>query len=146
MTTEVRRALAAVPDRTREADAEDSAHRSGLRPATPGPSPEDEDDELISVLVEARTGHVAELAGDESRVLDDFRATVPELFSPAVHLTLGAESAPLELRDLVLVSPQRVHVAQRVPRDPKLVLVSVSSRSRSLGLVVSETRARLRDA
>jgi hypothetical protein len=146
MTTEVRRSLAAVPNRTHEAEAEDSAHRSGLRPATRVPSAENEDEELISVLVEAHTGHVAGLAGDECRVLDDFRATVPELFSPAVHLTLGAESAPLELRDLVLVSPKRVHVAQRVPRDPKLVLVSVSNRSKSLGLVVSETRARLRDA
>lgn len=147
MTTEVRRALAAVPNRSNEVDAHDSSHRSGLRPATGVFTLENETDELISVLAVARTGRVADpLVGSEAHALDDFRSTLPELFAPAgTQLTFDASHEPAVLRDLVLISPKRVHVAQRVPRDPSLVLVSVSNRSSNIGLVVSEARARLRD-
>ena len=47
------------------------------------------------------------------------------------------------LQDLVLVSRRHVHIAIRSTRDPSLVLIGVAPRTRSIGLIVSEARARL---
>jgi hypothetical protein len=117
---------------------------SGVRPAlrqTPGDGP------LVSALVETTTGRVLEatpLAGEQLR---EFCAALPELFRAAAApaLVFGRLDAPAKalLKDLVLVSSTRVHVAQRLPNEGALAVASVSDRSESIGSIVSEARARL---
>jgi hypothetical protein len=154
MTTDVRRTLARDEPEARELEGGDTwvfgSHRSGVRPAVRVPNTESPADAVISVLSVAGSGALASVPfGDGEATLDDFRAALPELMgdgrAPSCLSPEGAcgASGP-ELLELVLVSRNRVHVALRVPRDPKLALLSVSNRSESLGVIVSEARARLR--
>jgi hypothetical protein len=120
---------------------------SGVRPAVrvvPGGAGA----ALGSALVEASSGRVlralSSASGSENLV--EFATAVPELLgapNPARSLALGSlkgtTSAPL--RDLVLVSPARVHVAQRTERDPDRVVLCVTERGPSIGWIVSQARA-----
>ena len=119
-----------------------SAGDAGAVPAT-------DDDSFTSALVDTRTGLVlgAEAGTDPTR-LADFASALPELFRAtdvSERLLTGRldAAAPAGVRDLVLVSTCRVHVAQRLPRDPDLAVVSVSGRGASLGWIVAEARAKL---
>jgi hypothetical protein len=87
------------------------------------------DADLVAGLADLSSG---ELLGDETvPSLEAFASAAPELF---------ADSA---LLDIVLVSPDRVHVAQRVPDEARLAHLSVARRTRSVGLILSEARARM---
>lgn len=73
-------------------------------------------------------------------------SAVPEIFGAQAllkHRLLGEMAVLSELLDLVLISPTRVHVLQRVPAEPARALVSVAGRENSVGWVVSEARSRL---
>jgi hypothetical protein len=100
-------------------------------------------------LAKASSGRLVEssLEGASGSELSDFASALPELLrapaaGPGAPAELGHTSAAGVL-DLVLVSPRHIHVAQRLPDSPELVLVSVAPRSMSIGSVLSETRARL---
>lgn len=120
---------------------------SGTRPATRVDTGASSDGGLSSVLVQASTGRILDVpTGNES--VEEFATALPELFgAPSLSraLSLGRLEAATSgcLQDLVLVSAERVHVAQRLPQNPELAVVSVAKRSASLGWIVSEARARL---
>jgi hypothetical protein len=106
------------------------------------------DSDLSSALVDIRTGTVVEAgAAGNAQGLEDFAAVLPELFadpcSRSMVFRLADAASAAGLDDIVLISPRRVLVAQRVPAEPGLALVSVSTRAGSIGLVLSEARARL---
>lgn len=108
-----------------------------------------DDGSFTSAVVDTRTGLVlgAE-AGTDPAPLADFASALPELFRAAdVSERLQSArldaAAPAGMRDLVLVSPRRVHVAQRLPRDPELAVVCVASRTASLGWIVAQARTKL---
>jgi hypothetical protein len=122
------------------------SHVSGVRPATRAATA---DSPLVSALAKASSGRLVEssLEGASGSELSDFASALPELLrapaaGPGAPAELGHTSAAGVL-DLVLVSPRHIHVAQRLPDSPELVLVSVAPRSMSIGSVLSETRARL---
>jgi hypothetical protein len=100
-------------------------------------------------MVDTRSGLILGAEpGTDTATLAEFAAALPELFRAAdvserLHLARLDAIAPAQIRDLVLVSPRRVHVAQRLPRDPELAVVSVASRTGSLGWIVAEARAKL---
>jgi hypothetical protein len=104
---------------------------------------------FTSAMVDTRTGLVLGAEpGSDSATLAEFAGALPELFratdvSEHLHTARLDAAAPAKIRDLVLVSPGRVHVAQRLPRDPGLAVAVVASRSGSLGWIVAEARARL---
>jgi hypothetical protein len=108
------------------------------------------DSELASVLADVGTGDLVESPPDSDAAgrLADFAAALPELFASA-SLSRRAlygrldDDATSGLQDIVLISPRRVHVAQRVRNEPGLALVSVAPRTESIGLILSEARARL---
>jgi len=120
---------------------------SGTRPATRLARRTTSDGALSSALVQSSTGKVLEVrAGSEG--LEEFATALPELMgapSLARALSVGRLQTATAgyLQDLVLVSPERVHVAQRLPENPELAVVSVARRSASLGWIVSEARATL---
>ena len=91
-----------------------------------------ESDDLMCALVYVSRGELLE----EAPALESFAAAVPELLA-------SARTAALGLQDILLVSRQRVHIAQRVPQSPGIALATVAPRTRSVGLIVSEARARL---
>jgi hypothetical protein len=107
------------------------------------------DDSLDSAMVDTRSGLILGAEpGTDTATLAEFAAALPELFRTAdvserLHLARLDAVAPAPIRDLVLVSPRRVHVAQRLPGDPELAVVSVASRTGSLGWIVAEARAKL---
>jgi hypothetical protein len=107
------------------------------------------DGSFTSAMVDTRNGLVLGAEpGSDSATLADFAAALPELFratdvSEHLHSTRLDAAAPAQIRDLVLVSPGRVHVAQRLPREPALAVAVVASRTASLGWIVAEARARL---
>jgi hypothetical protein len=154
MTTEVRRTLALDESEAREREGDTwvfGSHESGVRPAVRVSSDESAPDAVVSVLSVVGSGALASVPfGDDGEAaLDDFRAALPELMGdgrapPCLSADGACGASGPELLELVLVSRNRVHVALRVPRDPKLSLLSASNRSESLGVIVSEARARLR--
>jgi hypothetical protein len=107
------------------------------------------DGSFSSAMVDTRTGLVLGAEpGSDAATLAEFAAALPELFRAAdvsehLHSARLDAAAPAEVRDLVLVSPSRVHVAQRLPQDPALAVAVVAGRSGSLGWIVGEARARL---
>jgi hypothetical protein len=106
------------------------------------------DGEFSSAFAEIRSGALIDGGpGDAPPPLQDFAAALPELFadgcSRSMVFRLDDAAAAAGLDDIVLISPRRVHVAQRVPDEPGLALVSVSARTGSIGLILSEARARL---
>jgi len=121
-----------------------SPHVSGVRRAVRPPSASEA---LISALADAASGRLVETSGAATSALESFAAELPELFEVALTAH-GLEAGRLEsktagLQDLVLVSPTRVHVAQRLVRNPRAVLLSVADREASVGWVVSEARSEL---
>jgi hypothetical protein len=105
---------------------------------------------LISLLADAETGRLVDAGKnvEAAASLVDFAAALPELLGGgAAPHSVSFERAGAQmddgLQDLVMVSPERVHVAQRLPIDPRMALVSVANRTASIGWIVSEARSRL---
>jgi len=106
---------------------------------------------LVAALADLRMGTLigsVQQAGAVER-LEGFATAVPELFAndrvswELVFQRLKRSDELDGLQDLVLVSRKHVHIALRSARNPSLVLIGVAPRSRSIGLIVSEARARL---
>jgi hypothetical protein len=105
------------------------------------------DGDLLSAIVDARFGAFVD---DDERpsALEDFASAIPELLSSqrvSGSVVIGHldHAVSAEFHDMVLVSPKKVHFAQRLPQNPRLCLVSVAPRNRSVGLILSEARARM---
>lgn len=106
---------------------------------------------LISALADLRMGTLLGSleTGAAAERLENFAAAVPELFAndrvswELVFQRLKRADELDGLQDLVMVSRRNVHIAIRSTRDPSLVLIAVAPRTRSIGLIVSEARARL---
>lgn len=119
---------------------------SGVRPAVRPPESELGDRALVSAVASIAAGKLSEETSPAERVaLGGFAAALPELFDPGVLRRLsfgrpGPEGAG-ELEELMLVSPARVHVAQRLPSDRRRAVVSVAKRGPSIGWIVAEARA-----
>lgn len=106
---------------------------------------------LVSALADLRMGTL--LGGPEGGAaaerLESFASAVPELFATdrvsweLVFQRLRRADELDGLQDLVLVSRRHVHVAIRSTRDPSIVLIAVAPRTRSIGMIVSEARARM---
>jgi hypothetical protein len=113
------------------------------QPSKDETSPED----LVSAFVDVRFG--AFVGADEApRALEDFASAIPELLngqrvSGTVLIGHLDTAVTAEFHDIVLVSAKRVHFAQRLPENPRIALVCVASRNRSVGLILSEARARM---
>lgn len=122
---------------------------SGVRRAVRPPSDEDgPGGVLVSALADAQSGRLLlpPPASPRAPLLEGLAASLPEIFagsSPMQRLTSGHESSPAGLDDLVLVGSNRVYVAQRVPHERRLALLTVAEREASLGWIVSEARASL---
>jgi len=120
-------------------------HVSGVRRAVRPPS---DLGALVSALADATSGRLVEAPGVEATALEGFAGALPELFETAITAH-GLEAGRLDsktvsgLQDLVLVSPTRVHVAQRLVRNPRAVLLSVADRESSIGWIVSQARSEL---
>jgi hypothetical protein len=106
---------------------------------------------LVSAIADLRMGTLIG-GGEGSQAverLESFASTVPELFATnrvsweMVFQRLKRADELDGLQDLVMVSRRQVHVAIRSTRDPSIVLLAVAPRNRSIGLIVSEARARL---
>lgn len=124
---------------------------SGVRPATRVRA--DEEAVLVSALVEVRTGRFVDALPAEAGQLPiaELATALPELFGArgaAARSRIWGEiqQDQPELVDLVLISPQRVHVLQRLPNEAGTALVSVAHRGASIGWIVSEARSRLERA
>lgn len=106
---------------------------------------------LISALADLRMGTLLGSleSGAAAERLESFAAAVPELFATdrisweLVFQRLKQANELDGLQDLVMVSRRHVHIAIRSTRDPSLVLIAVGPRTRNIGLIVSEARARL---
>jgi hypothetical protein len=106
---------------------------------------------LVSALADLRMGTLlgSPENGAAADRLESFASAVPELFAndrvswELVFQRLKRADELDGLQDLVLVSRRHVHIAIRSTRDPSLVLIGVAPRTRSIGLIVSEARARL---
>lgn len=106
---------------------------------------------LVSALADLRLGTL--LGGPEGGAaaerLESFASAVPELFATdrvsweLVFQRLRRADELDGLQDMVLVSRRHVHIAIRSTRDPSIVLIAVAPRTRSIGMIVSEARARL---
>lgn len=105
---------------------------------------------LACAVVDLRRGAVLRALDGESDVLTRFAAIVPELLaadraawaSPVFERTHpGAEGARLE--SVVVVAPNGMRVAQRLPWDPEKALVSVTTRIDNVGAVLALARERL---
>jgi len=122
-------------------------HVSGVRPATRLPETAQGDDALVSARVDTRTGLLIDDPAPLPATLAEFAAALPELLAPVSAVSkLVLEpmlGPPRVLKELVLISPRGVHLAQRLPDHPEIALVSAAQRGTSLGWVVSEARARL---
>lgn len=122
-------------------------HVSGVRPATRLPDAENTDRTLVSARVDTRSGLLVDESTSLSGTLAEFAAALPELLAPVSavsKLVLEPLVGPARvLKELVLISPRRVHLAQRLPEQPEVALVSAADRGASLGWIVSEARARL---
>ncbi len=141
---------AGLPDHVEGKDPSspwNSPATSGVRPLARGPVPDD--GALTSAVVTIRTGHCVEASPDAGggHPLTEVAAALPEIFGTTDvggNRALGRlQAGSLELEDLVLISPARVHVVQRLPKDEDRALVSVAKRGGSIGWIVSESRARL---
>lgn len=122
-------------------------HASGVRPATRLPDAMPGDGGLVSARVDTRTGLLIDEAPSVPATLAEFAAALPELLVPVSAVSrLVLEplvGPPRVLKELVLISPRGVHVAQLLPEHTGVAVVSAADRSASLGWVVSEARARL---
>lgn len=106
---------------------------------------------LVSALADLRLGTLigAREEGPAGDRLESFAAAAPELFATdrvsweIVFQRLKRKGEIDGLHDLVLVSRGHVHIALRSARDPAIVLIATAPRTRSIGLIVSEARARL---
>ena len=106
---------------------------------------------LISALADLRMGTLLGSleSGAAAERLENFAAAVPELFATnrvsweLVFQRLKQADELDGLQDLVMVSRRHVHIAIRSARDPSIVLIAAAPRTRSIGLIVSEARARL---
>lgn len=106
---------------------------------------------LISALADLRMGTLLGSleSGAAADRLESFASAVPELFAndrvswELVFKRLKQADELDGLQDLVMVSRRHVHIAIRSVRDPSLVLIAIGPRTRSIGLMVSEARARL---
>jgi hypothetical protein len=91
------------------------------------------------VTIEVGIAHVRRgaLVGDEdgSPRLRALAAALPELLA-----TRGGRLDAVD--DLLFVSREHVHLAQRDGNDRSRALVAVATRDRPLGLILSEARAR----
>jgi hypothetical protein len=122
---------------------------SGVQPAARAQPETAAEGPLLSALVETETGRVLDGPPPaESAPLREFCAALPVLFAesnvaPALVFSRLGGSAPVALRDLLLVSHTRVHVVQRVPSQPDLAVACVADRSESVGWIVAQARARL---
>lgn len=107
--------------------------------------------QLISALADLRMGTLLGTieSGQNAERLENFASAVPELFATdrvsweLVFQRLKRAGELDGLQDLVMVSRRHVHIAIRSTRDPSIVLIAVAPRTRSIGLIVSEARARL---
>jgi hypothetical protein len=120
---------------------------SGVRAAV-RPAADATDGALVSTLANVATGKLADgTTAVEREALEGFAAALPELFEPGIarRMWLGSleDDGTHRLEDLVLVSPRRVHVAQRIPGERMQVVVSVARRGGSIGWILSEARAAL---
>ncbi|MET0594506.1 MAG: hypothetical protein ABW133_17530 [Polyangiaceae bacterium] len=105
------------------------------------------DDDLVSATVDTRFGVFVD-AHNSPAVLEDFASAIPELLSSqrvSGSVVIGQldHAVTAELHDIVLVSPKKVHFAQRLPQNSRHCLVCVAPRNRSVGLILSEARARM---
>jgi hypothetical protein len=116
----------------------------------PALGPTASDSGLACAIADLRIGALVGVNGvavDER--LEGLAAATPELFATdriSWELVFGRLKRVDELeglRDIVLVSKHRVHVALRSQHNPSLVLIGVAQRTRSIGSIVSEARARL---
>jgi hypothetical protein len=105
---------------------------------------------LVAALADLRMGTlIGAPQGGSAERLESFAAAVPELFAndrvswELVFQRLMRAGERDGLQDLVLVSHKHVHIALRSARDPSIVLIAVAPRSPSIGLIMSEARARL---
>jgi hypothetical protein len=105
---------------------------------------------LSCALADMRIGTIVGMSGTTlNESLEGLAAATPELFATdriSWELVFGRLKRAEELeglRDLVLVSKQRVHVALRSQQNPSLVLIGTAPRTRSIGAIVSEARVRL---
>jgi len=106
---------------------------------------------LISAVADLRLGTLlgADAQGEGAARLESFASAMPELFArdrvswELVFQRLRRSDEIDGLQDLVLVSRLHVHVALRSLHDPSIVLIGIAPRTRSIGLIVSEARARL---
>lgn len=106
---------------------------------------------LVSAIADLRMGTLigGSEGGAAAERLESFASAVPELFATdrvsweIVFQRLKRADELDGLQDLVMVSRRLVHIAIRSTRDPSIVLLAVAPRNRSIGLIVSEARARL---
>src|ERR1044071_4952595 len=108
---------------------------------------EGQDADLLSAIVDTRFGAFVDGANSPAR-LEDFASAIPELLSSqrvSGSVVIGQldHAVTAELHDIVLVSPKRVHFAQRLPQNSRHCLVCVAPRNRSVGLILSEARSRM---
>lgn len=104
-------------------------------------------EDLVSAFVDVRFGAFVDRENGP-RALEDFASAIPELLnsqrvSGSVLIGHLDTAVSAEFHDIVLVSAKHVHFAQRLPDNPRVALVSVASRNRSVGLILSEARARM---
>lgn len=112
-----------------------------------------DDADITYALVCLKTGVLLGTPADgscPSARLSDLADAAPELFRAGTHTDFGALFAPLgseqskgPFQEIVFVSANNVHVAQRLLRRPDVALVALSSEIHKLGLMLSGVRARL---
>lgn len=102
--------------------------------------------DLVSAIVDTRFGVFVEKTSPAA--LEDFASAIPELLSSqraSGSVVIGQldHAVSVEFHDIVLVSPKKVHFAQRLPQNTRHCLVCVAPRNRSVGLILSEARERM---
>lgn len=112
----------------------------------------DDDTDISYALVDLKSGTVLDTAsgGALGQRLADLGSAAPELFRAGagtdfstLFKRLGSERNGDSFQEIVLLSPTRAHVVQRVPSRPGLALVASSTDIRKVGLLLFGAHARI---
>jgi hypothetical protein len=103
---------------------------------------------ISSALASTQSGSLLEPRGAPQQ-LQDLAATLPEIFGTLdqeclrrVAERVGAASASQQLSEVLLFSDSCLHVMQPLLGRPGVALLAVSPATSSVGLVLSQVRAR----
>lgn len=107
--------------------------------------------DLVHALASMHTGTIIECdaTGAERQRLEDFAAVIPSLFRAhdlaplgEVLSRLGSEERGTSLREVLIVSGERVHVMKPLPDGRGLALLATSAATNNVGLVLSAVHRR----